>query len=136
MSETQQSAAGNLAGPERTRLKDELAEMRGQILESRASRAALITGILVFLLFGKLGLTLAMALGLVAGAIVYFAKKVSLQKKLLSTIPGYDDERLRYWREQAALELVAAQKRSTMVRGTLVFVGVVLLIVWIIARVQ
>jgi hypothetical protein len=97
---------------------------------------ALIVGVLAFLLIGKLGLTLAMGLGLVAGAIAYATKKATLKRKILSPIANYDDERLRYWHTQALLELVAAQKRSAILRGTLLFVGVVLVIIWIVARVQ
>lgn len=127
---------GVLAEPERTRLRDELAEMRHTIIDSRASRMALIVGVLTFLLLGKLGLTVASVLGLVAGAIAYAAKKGSLQKMLLSSIPNYDDARLRHWHTQALLELVSAQKRSAFARGTLLFVVAVLAIVWIVARVQ
>src|SRR5215475_5653732 len=108
---------GALADSERTRLKDELAEMRDTIIVSKTSRTALIVGALVFLLLGKLGLTLAMVLGLIVGAIIYAAKKASLQKKLIASIATYDDERLRHWHEQAVLELVAAQRRSSIVRG-------------------
>lgn len=145
MSDAQQFVPGNppeklsegaLGEPERTKLKDDLAEMRRTIIESRTSRMALIVGVLTFLLLGELGLTLAMCLGLVAGAIAYAAKKLSLQKKLLSSIQGYDDERLRYWHQQALLELVTAQKRSSIVRGTLAFIVAVLVIIWIVARVQ
>lgn len=127
---------GVLAEPERAKLTEELVEMRRTIIESKASRMALIVGVLTFLLLGKLGLTLAMVLGLVAGAIAYAAKKAAQQKKVLAPIANYDGERLRYWHTRAVLELVAAQKRSAIVRGTLAFVGVVLIIVWIVARVQ
>ena len=127
---------GVLAEPERAKLKDDLLEMRRTIIDSKASRMALIVGVLTFLLLGKLGLTLAMVLGLVAGAIVYAAKKAAQGRKMLSPIANYDDERLRRWHTQAVLELVAAQKRSAIIRGTLMFVGVVLVIIWIVARVQ
>jgi len=127
---------GVLAEPERAKLKDDLLEMRRTIIDSKASRMALIVGVLTFLLLGKLGLTLAMVLGLVAGAIVYAAKKAAQGRKMLSPIANYDDERLRHWHTQAVLELVAAQKRSAIIRGTLMFVGVVLVIIWIVARVQ
>jgi hypothetical protein len=127
---------GVLAEPERAKLKDDLLEMRRTIIDSKASRMALIVGVLTFLLLGKLGLTLAMVLGLVAGAIVYAAKKGAQGRKMLSPIANYDDERLRHWHTQAVLELVAAQKRSAIIRGTLMFVGVVLVIIWIVARVQ
>jgi hypothetical protein len=127
---------GVLAEPERAKLKDDLLEMRRTIIDSKASRMALIVGVLTFLLLGKLGLTLAMVLGLVAGAIVYAAKKGAPGRKMLSPIANYDDERLRHWHTQAVLELVAAQKRSAIIRGTLMFVGVVLVIIWIVARVQ
>lgn len=127
---------GVLAEPERAKLTEELVEMRRTIIDSKASRIALIVGVLTFLLLGKLGLTLAMVLGLVAGAIAYAAKKAAQKKKLLDSIANYDGERLRHWHTRAVLELVAAQKRSSIVRGTLAFVGVVLIIVWIVARVQ
>ena len=127
---------GVLAEPERAKLKDDLLEMRRTIIDSKASRMALIVGVLTFLLLGKLGLTLAMVLGLVAGAIVYAAKKAAQGRKMLSPIANYNDERLRHWHTQAVLELVAAQKRSAIIRGTLMFVGVVLVIIWIVARVQ
>ena len=127
---------GVLAEPERAKLKDDLLEMRRTIIDSKASRMALIVGVLTFLLLGKLGLTLAMVLGLVAGAIVYAAKKAAQGRKMLSPIANYDDQRLRHWHTQAVLELVAAQKRSAIIRGTLMFVGVVLVIIWIVARVQ
>jgi len=127
---------GVLAEPERAKLKDDLLEMRRTIIDSKASRMALIVGVLTFLLLGKLGLALAMVLGLVAGAIVYAAKKAAQGRKMLSPIANYDDERLRHWHTQAVLELVAAQKRSAIIRGTLMFVGVVLVIIWIVARVQ
>jgi hypothetical protein len=127
---------GVLAEPERAKLQDDLLEMRRTIIDSKASRMALIVGVLTFLLLGKLGLTLAMVLGLVAGAIVYAAKKAAQGRKMLSPIANYNDERLRHWHTQAVLELVAAQKRSAIIRGTLMFVGVVLVIIWIVARVQ
>lgn len=136
MSDAQERTASNLDETERTKLKDDLAEMRHTILESRTSRAALIVGVLAFLLAGKLGLTLAMGLGVVAGAIAYAVKKASLQKMLLSSIAGYDDEKLRYWHQQALVELLAAQKRSSLVRGTLAFIAVILIVIWIVARVQ
>ena len=151
MSDTQEPVPGNapnvssanpsdkgrvLAESERTRLTDELVEMRHTIIDSRASRMALIVGVVVFLLLGKLGLTLAGVLGVAAGAVAYFAKKASLRKMFLDSIPGYDDERLRHWHTQAMLDIVAAQKRSSILRGTFVFIGIVLLIVWIVARVQ
>jgi hypothetical protein len=117
-------------------LKDDLVEMRRNVIETRASRMALIVGVVTFLLLGKLGLTLAMVLGLVAGAIAYVTKKAAQQRKMLSPIENYDDERLRHWHTQALLDLVAAQKRSAIMRGTLVFVGIVLAIIWIVARVQ
>ena len=125
-----------LTEEERVKFKTELAEMRDTILVSKTSRTGLIVGILVFLLLGKLGLTLAMVVGLAVGAIVYAAKKASLQKKLISSIATYDDERLRHWHMQAVLELAAAQRRSAIVRGALAFVVVILVIVWIVARVQ
>ena len=132
------NAADNLvlAETEKSRMKDNLVEMRQQIMESKASGTALIVGIIVFLLLGKIGLTLAGVVAVVAGGIVYFAKKASLKKMLLDSIASYDDEKLRYWHTQASLEVLAAHKRSSIIRGTLVFVGVVLLIVWIVARTQ
>jgi len=127
---------GVLGEPERAKLKDDLVEMRRTIIDSKASRIALIVGVLTFLLLGKLGLTLAMVLGFVAGAIAYAAKKAAQEIKILSPIASYGDERLRHWHTQALLELVAAQKRSAIARGTLMFVGIVLVIIWIVARVQ
>jgi len=129
-------SAGTLTEPERTRLKDELIEMRQATIVNKASGAALILGVLTFLFLGKLGLTLAMILGLATGAIVYAVKKGGLEQKALPPVAGYDDERLQTFHTQAMLEQVAMQKRSNVARGALVFVAIVLVIVWIVARIQ
>jgi MFS superfamily sulfate permease-like transporter len=141
MSDEQKHAADSLSHEtisesESARLKDELLEMRRTTIVNNASRTALIAGVLTFLLLGGLGLTLGMILGLVVGAVLYLAKKASLERKALPPVADYDDQRLQRFHRQAILEQVAAQKRSNIARGFVLVVAIVLVIVWVVARVQ
>ena len=74
----------------------ELVEALTQLRQDKALRAATlrasITCTAIFLLLGKLGLLIAMALGLVAGGIVFIAVKASQERKILTPIAGCSDQ--------------------------------------------
>jgi hypothetical protein len=76
----------------RTELMEALAQLRQDQALRTATLRASITCTVMFLLLGKLGLLLAMTLGLVAGGIVFIAAKAAQERKILTPIAGYSDQ--------------------------------------------
>jgi hypothetical protein len=97
MSSMQAEAADGLIGERltearRVELSDALAQVRQEKALRMASLRASIACAASFLLLGKLGLLIALTLGLVAGGIAFVVVKAGQERKMVPPIAEYSDQ--------------------------------------------